>query len=165
VWTRTNKPGNPAPLERWQFQSEYPTHFPSTAQFLRRYGNEGPSVNPRLAQLLRSYQLTFGYTRGTVVLAALVTGVLGALGVHGARRSGLQATCMLWTLAPVGLLLVPAAMFEFTWRYQLPGVVLLPIAGALGLTAMSQGREAARGLTPDQGGTSSAASESFSKPR
>jgi hypothetical protein len=142
VWTKTNKPGNPAPVERWQFQPDFPVLFDGTAAFLRRYGDEGPSVNPRLARLLRSYQLTVGYTRGTVVLAALVAGALGAIGVGSARRSGLQATCLLWTLVPVSLLLVPAAMFEFTWRYQLPGIVLLPIAGALGITAV---RRAPRG--------------------
>jgi hypothetical protein len=139
VWTKVNKPGNPAPVERWQFQTDFPTHFADTPQFLRRYGDEGPSVDAGLARFLRSYQLTVGYTRGTVVLVALVIGALGAIGVGRARRSGLQAACLLWTLAPVGLLLVPVAMFEFTWRYQLPGVVLLPIAGALGLTAIIHG--------------------------
>ena len=137
VWTKANKPGNPAPVERWQFQVGYPTFFDDTPEFLRQYGNEGPSVNLGLARFLRKYQLTTGYTRGTVVLVALLIGLLGALGVGRARRSGLRAACLLWTLVPVGLLLVPAAVFEFTWRYQLPGVVLLPIAGALGLTAMT----------------------------
>jgi hypothetical protein len=97
-------------------------------------------VNRDLARFLRTYQLTIGYTRGTVVLGALIVGLLGAIGVGRAQRSGLQAACLMWTLVPAGLLLVPAAMFEFTWRYQLPGIVLLPVAGALGLTAMTGAR-------------------------
>jgi hypothetical protein len=140
IWTKANKPGNPAPVERWQFQVGFPTFFDDTPGFLRQYGNEGPSVNRGLARFLRTYQLTVGYTRGTVVLGALIVGLLGAIGVGRARRSGLQAACLMWTLVPVGLLLVPAAMFEFTWRYQLPGIVLLPVAGALGLTAMTGAR-------------------------
>ena len=138
VWEKANKPGNPAPVERWQFQVAFPTFLSDTAGFMRQYDDERPSVNLGPARFLRAYQLTVGYTRGPVVLAALVAGMLGALGVGRARRSGLQAACLLWTLVPVGLLLVPAAVFEFTWRYQLPGVVLLPIAGALGVTAMTR---------------------------
>jgi hypothetical protein len=140
IWTKANKPGNPAPVERWQFQVGFPTFFGDTPAFLRRYGNEGPSVNVGLARFLRTYQLTIGYTRGTVVLVGLILGLLGAIGVGRARRSGLRAACLLWTLVPVALLLIPAAVFEFTWRYALPGVVLLPVAGALGLTAMTRGR-------------------------
>jgi hypothetical protein len=30
---------------------------------------------------------------------------------------------------------VSSDAFEFSWRYQLPAVVLLPLAGALGVTA------------------------------
>jgi hypothetical protein len=33
--------------------------------------------------------------------------------------------------------LLTAAAFEFSWRYQLPVLVLLPMAGALGITAFS----------------------------
>jgi glycosyltransferase involved in cell wall biosynthesis len=36
-----------------------------------------------------------------------------------------------------GTVLLTAAAFEFSWRYQLPGLVLLPMAGALGVTAFT----------------------------
>ena len=39
------------------------------------------------------------------------------------------------TLAAV-VLLVSSDAFEFSWRYQLPAVVLLPLAGMLGVTAL-----------------------------
>ncbi|MER6878019.1 hypothetical protein ABT279_48520, partial [Amycolatopsis sp. NPDC000673] len=29
-----------------------------------------------------------------------------------------------------------SAVFEFSWRYQLPALVLLPVAGALGFTTL-----------------------------
>ena len=40
------------------------------------------------------------------------------------------------TLSAVVLLLSSDA-YEFSWRYQLPAVVMLPVAGALGLTALA----------------------------
>jgi len=43
------------------------------------------------------------------------------------------------TLA-AAVLLVSSDAFEFSWRYQLPAVVLLPLAGALGMTALVRGR-------------------------
>jgi glycosyltransferase involved in cell wall biosynthesis len=42
-------------------------------------------------------------------------------------------------------LLLTADIFEFSWRYQLPALVLAPIAGALGVTALRTG---ARRLLP-----------------
>ena len=54
------------------------------------------------------------------------------------RRTGLRVPCLLVTLAAV-VLLVSSDAFEFSWRYQLPAVVLLPLAGMLGVTALMQG--------------------------
>ena len=47
------------------------------------------------------------------------------------------------TLA-AAVLLVSSDAFEFSWRYQLPAVVLLPLAGALGMTAVVRGRRSRR---------------------
>jgi len=54
--------------------------------------------------------------------------------------------CLLVTLAAV-VLLVSSDAFEFSWRYQLPAVVLLPLAGMLGVTALVRGR-ASRSAAP-----------------
>jgi hypothetical protein len=35
-------------------------------------------------------------------------------------------------------ILLASAAFEFSWRYQLPGIVLLPFAGVLGITALTR---------------------------
>ena len=51
---------------------------------------------------------------------------------------------MLVTLAAV-ILLVSSDAFEFSWRYQLPAVTMLPLAGALGLTVLIARLTAARG--------------------
>jgi hypothetical protein len=66
----------------------------------------------------------------------LALAVLAALaGCAFARRSPARAAAALY-LASGALLLLAAAVFEFSWRYQLPGYVLLPAAGVLGLTAL-----------------------------
>jgi hypothetical protein len=55
----------------------------------------------------------------------------------------LAAACLLMSLSAVVLLLGSDA-FEFSWRYQLPAVLLLPAAGALGVTAIAGRLTAAR---------------------
>jgi hypothetical protein len=72
--------------------------------------------------------------------ACAVAALLAAAGVGRARRSGLRVAA--WTFAAICLaVLVIAAMGSgFSWRYQLPQLVLLPPAGALGLTALLRRR-------------------------
>ncbi|HEU5392702.1 MAG TPA: hypothetical protein VFV73_43115 [Streptosporangiaceae bacterium] len=141
--------GNPqvTPITRWQFQTSYPV-YPrrySLAFFARlaqqnNSGGDLVAVRPA-ADILRSYQLGGGFTPGPLYAAFLALGVLGAL--SGRRRrdrtgpaaTGLAGACALVTLAAV-VLLVSSDAFEFSWRYQLPAVVMLPLAGALGLTAL-----------------------------
>ncbi len=53
------------------------------------------------------------------------------------------------------LVLLTGDLMIFSWRYQLPGYVLLPLAGALGLTAVL-GRRPAPPAPPD---TSAAAAQ------
>ena len=125
------------PIARWQFQDSYPT-FPqrySMAFFTRlahAHGSGGDlvAVQPA-ASFLRAYQLGGGYTPGPLYAAFGVAGVLGAL----RRRTELRVPCLFVTLAAV-VLLVSSDAFEFSWRYQLPAVVLLPLAGMLGVTAL-----------------------------
>ncbi|WP_328592515.1 phospholipid carrier-dependent glycosyltransferase [Saccharopolyspora elongata] len=134
--TRTQTPGD-VPLDRWQFQPVYPMYAPDwyVAEWTELYGDGTYSVDPALAGFLRAYQLGGGYTPGIVLGGALVVAALAVLGVGRARGSGLRAVCLL----PAGLaitVLGTAAAMEFSWRYQLPGLILIPLAGALGVTAL-----------------------------
>jgi len=140
--------GNPqvTPITRWQFQTSYPV-YPrrySMAFFTRlaqqnNSGGDLVAVRPA-ADILRGYQLGGGFTPGPLYAAFLAPGVLGALsGLGRRRRSGVAGACALVTLAAV-VLLVGSDAFEFSWRYQLPAVVMLPLAGALGLTALAARR-------------------------
>jgi hypothetical protein len=68
---------------------------------------------------------------------------VGAAGVGRARRSGLRAACLLPTLCGMSVLLA-ADLFHFSWRYQLPALVLAPLGGALALTALTGWRSPSR---------------------
>jgi hypothetical protein len=135
--------GNPqvTPIARWQFQTTYPV-YPrrySMAFFTRlaqqnNSGGDLVAVRPA-ADILRNYQLGGGFTPGPLYAVFLGLGVLGAL----RRRSGLAGTCALATLAAV-VLLVSSDAFEFSWRYQLPAIVMLPLAGALGVASLGAAR-------------------------
>ncbi len=129
---------NDVPVERWYFQTSYPYWGIQDRVDARalQFGGVPIGVNRTLAELLRDYQLTIGYTPGPLLGLGLLTGLLGAFGVGNARRSGIRAASLLVTGFGVTVL-ITAAAFEFSWRYQLPGLVLLPMAGALGLTAFT----------------------------
>jgi hypothetical protein len=120
---------------RWQFQEVYPRYgryWETLSEF-----HAAPRVNQPLAHWLRSYQLSVGYTPGTVLGLALLVGLLAGLGVGRARHSPLRGACLLWSVSGATVILLPAA-YEFSWRYMLPGLVTLPVAGALGLTALME---------------------------
>jgi hypothetical protein len=123
-------------LERWQFQREYPTHLQDPVSATRMYGGGEPRVIEPLAAFLRGYQLSVGYVPPTFLGIAFVGGLVAAAGVGRARRSGLRAACLLPTLCGLGVLLA-ADLFHFSWRYQLPALVLAPLGGALALTALT----------------------------
>jgi hypothetical protein len=156
--TRTTSPGD-TPISRWQFQTFFPAYPPyiafsggrlrfaqitpwGTLKVLGRgqpFGGGNPVVNRPLATFLRAYQLDAGYTPGPLFLLAVVASLLGSLGVLRRRatpaRRGAATACLVTFLAAVGVLL-GSDVFEFSWRYQLPALVTLVPAGALGITVV-----------------------------
>jgi hypothetical protein len=153
-------------VSRWQFQTRYPYYGPrqATQAAVRRFGRPPLVVNHRLAGFLRSYQLGGGYTPGPVLAACGGLGLLAAVGLRFRRggaaawrpaQPGIRAAAFLATAAAAAVLLASAA-FEFSWRYQLPGLVLLPIAGVLGLRSIFPPRAAPAG-TPRPAGEATGA--------
>jgi hypothetical protein len=124
---------NDVDVGRWQFQEVYP-RYGQYLEILADY-DAVPRISPRLASFLRGYQLSVGYTPGTLLGVVLLLGLLGGLGVGRARQSALRPACWLWSVGGGMIMLLPAA-YEFSWRYMLPALVTLPVAGGLGLTAM-----------------------------
>jgi hypothetical protein len=172
--TRVTSPGD-TPISRWQFQDGYPSY----QNYVRTnrdgviilglkvqnpppdyiyqpldpsYGGRAMVIRP-LAAFLRSYQLDGGYTPGPFYLAATLLGLAGTLsliGRAGRRPPGRDpafACCLFFTTAAV--LLLASDITEFSWRYQLPAIVTLPPAGALGLAVILARLRRRRGDAPE----------------
>jgi hypothetical protein len=141
-------------VDRWKFPLDYPVWLPGytlreATAATHRFGGGGPAVHRPLADLLRDYQ-KFGYVPGPVIAVALLLGLAAGLGLGRTRDLQQRLACLLYTTVGTGTLLT-AAMFEFSWRYQLPGLVLLPLGGALGATILlpPRGRPAPVPAFPD----------------
>jgi hypothetical protein len=106
------------------------------------------TVNRPIASFLRGYQLHGGDTPGPLLAFATLAGLAGALialagglaaapgrGFLPARQRQLALACLLVFGAAAAILLA-SDLFEFSWRYQLPALVTLPPAGALGLALL-----------------------------
>jgi hypothetical protein len=154
---RVQDPGD-TPIGRWQFQDDYPQYKPyitithgqlqlaqqptGVVQILGRgqpFGGGNPVVVKPLAKFLRAYQLDGGYTPGPLLLFGTVIGLLGSLAVVRRRVTAAQratATACLLVFAAGAAVLLASDVFQFSWRYQLPALVTLPPAGALGLTVI-----------------------------
>ncbi len=143
--TRNTSQGD-TDISRWQFQTSYPyfppgiTHYGGTSasQVFAQAGGGGPArINAKAATALRDYQLHGGYTPGPVFLLGLLAGIAGIFTFRRRRDPGLALACLLITGTAVAVLL-GADLYEFSWRYQLPALITLPIAGAFGATALAR---------------------------
>jgi Dolichyl-phosphate-mannose-protein mannosyltransferase len=138
--TRDTVPGD-MPISRWQFQASYPTYPPLiTLGYVAsiRPGGGQPSVIRPLAELLRDYQMHGGYTPGPLLALAALVGLAGSclLGRRRREHTTVATACLLSTAMAV-ILLLGSDAYEFSWRYQLPALVLLPPAGILGAAAIA----------------------------
>jgi hypothetical protein len=153
--TRDGDVGDP-PIHRWQFQLNFPVYPPvitssgsasPDATFAATGGGTMHVYRPA-AVALRDYQLHGGYTPGPVLLVTLLAGTAGIFtyrrrGRHALASQPLALACLLVTGVGVAAML-GADLYEFSWRYQLPALITLPIAGALGATAIVQHRRQRR---------------------
>jgi hypothetical protein len=141
--TRSTRAGE-VPAERWKFRTAY---LPSERRerVIAENGGGEASLEPGLAAFLHGYQ-RFGYTPGPVLAVCLVLALAGIAFGRATRSAAL-------TFLGVALvvLLIPAATALFSWRYQLPQLVLLPAAGALGLTALRHRLRVRRAPSEDGG--------------
>jgi hypothetical protein len=150
--TRNTAPGD-MPISRWQFQTTYPTYPPLiTLRYVAsiRPGGGQPSVIRPLAEALRDYQLHGGYTPGPLLAVAALAGLAGScmFGFFRREHTAAATACLLATAMAITLLLASDA-YEFSWRYQLPALVLLPPAGILGAAAIAA---AMRSAVPKRAG-------------
>ncbi len=168
---RVTFPGDTS-VTRWQFQRVFPLYPPYITDVhghLRfaqlnpagrvkviakgRRLRDQPTVSTGLAGFLRAYQLGGGYTPGPAFLFTALAGLAGTLGVLRRRASAAQratATACLLTFLSAAAVLLASDLFEFSWRYQLPALVTLPPAGALGITVIIGWAAARRQRVPRQ---------------
>jgi hypothetical protein len=140
---RVSLPGDP-PVSRWQFQTSFPYFLShATPAIVRaavgRFGGGLPAVWRPVAAFLRSYQLDGGYTPGPLLLLCTVTGLIGSAFALRRRRPTADRepalACLLFFASAVLVTLV-SDLFVFSWRYQLPALVTLVPAGALGISVI-----------------------------
>jgi hypothetical protein len=177
--TRVTTPGD-TPISRWQFQTSYPSYqnyIRTNAQGViilglkvqnpppdyvyqplnPAFGGKATVITP-LADFLHAYQLDGGYTPGPLFLAATALGLLGTLSLIFRRKGGsplaadrqLALACCLFFLSAATILLF-SDVTEFSWRYQLPAIMTLPPAGALGLAVIIARVSKRRGLATSAG--------------
>ena len=142
--TRVGSRGD-TPISRWQFQRVFPYYPPwSSRQVvsteISQLGGGGkPAIWRPVATFLRAYQLDRGYTPGPLFALAALAGLAGS--ALAARRKASQGVrqaargCLLFFASGVFVLGV-SDLFEFSWRYQLPALVTLVPAGALGISVI-----------------------------
>jgi hypothetical protein len=137
-WHRLHQSPADPPVDRWQFQTGFPTFLPlvnmeEITRLSHLYGDGDPVADASLTGFLRAYQLRGGYTPGPVLAVAVL---LALAPLARWRRAGpARAPALLFLVSGV-LVLLAGDVVVFSWRYQLPGYVLLPVAGVLGLTAL-----------------------------
>ena len=157
--TRATSQGD-TPISRWEFQTSYPTYLPAVGETsshviilgLRQSFDSSEVSRPLdaslggraqvsrpIAAFLRAYQLGGGYTPGPMLAIAALAGLAGSLALLRRRASTahrqITLACLLFFSTAAAILLA-SDVFEFTWRYQLPALVTLPPAGALGIAAL-----------------------------
>ena len=143
--------GTDPPAITWQFLTSYPAYYFAPNQtipqitdamqaIVKQYSGEVGYASPQLGQLLRDYQ-TIIYTPGPYLLICGLLACIAGFGVGAARRAKQRAPAFLLVGMAITLMGMAAA-FEFSWRYQLPGLVVYPLAGALALTALTSKNKA-----------------------
>ncbi len=141
--TRNTRPGD-TPIARWQFPTKYTYYPPWTSEAVvktatARFGGGAPAVWRPVAAFLRSYQLDGGYTPGPLLALCTLAGLAGCAALLRRRLAPgtrqLALACLALFGAAVSVILV-SDTFEFSWRYQLPALVTLVPAGALGISVI-----------------------------
>lgn len=123
-----------------------------------QYGLHGEQLQPHLwkpgQDVLAGYQ-RYAYTQGPLLLACALIPLV-AFGVGRRNRSPEDRrrrwAALFLAAAGVGTLLLSAITAVFEYRYVLPTLAMLPIAGALGLEPVLRSRAASRDRNPPDPG-------------
>lgn len=96
------------------------------------------SARPGAARFLTHYR-TYVYLPGPLAALLLLLGIVATLGFGRSRWSGNRVLIGTVTGSCLLVLLTGAALSSLSWRYQLPQITLVPMAGALAIAALVRG--------------------------
>ena len=96
-----------------------------------------------------------------LLLCCLALGVVAALGAGRARGSGMQPVCALTAALPAVVLLGAAGVGDPSTQGALLALVMWPVAGTLGLTALLRGRRGPAAVHPQADAHDEAALAAF----
>jgi Glycosyl transferase family 2 len=140
TWNHEADANPDAPTSRWQFQPTFP-YYPTAVtsatvtELGAQFGGGPPRSVPLAAAFLREYQLSIGFMPGPATAACLLVALIAVAGTGRRRIPNRMPTAAF--LCGALVVIGGADFYEFTWRYQLPGLVLIPLAGALGISTLA----------------------------
>lgn len=134
--------------DKWSFERYVDRHELTgyTRPSYEAHGGELPSVHQPGASWLGRYG-TAVYLWGPALLALLVL-ALWSLFARGRREAPRRSVIALLLMVGGGLMVAPDVLAEFVWRYQLPAVLLVPMAAALGWVRLRAPRQEGTAATP-----------------
>lgn len=146
--------GDDVEVDRFLFQTRYPVFDPnlSPAQETAKFGGGRPRATAPFTTLLRAYQVSIGYVPGPLLGAGALLGLVAGwrgrrhwrgrtrtrptTGAARSERAASGGAAALFSLTGMALVVL-AAGFQFSWRYQIPQLVFFPVSGVLGWTSLS----------------------------
>lgn len=134
---------------KWSFH-HYVDYEPTagwTRPAYAAHGGQMPASRHPVADWFDAYGRGV-YLPGPVLLALLAVALVGFFR-RGERGVPTSRPLIFLTLSlGLGLVLLPDLTAEFTWRYQLPAVLLVPVAAALGWERLRERRQPGTTATP-----------------
>jgi hypothetical protein len=118
----------------------------NTEPAYRAHGGELPAVHQPGASMLATYGSKV-YLWGPALLVLFVM-ALASLFVQGRGAGARRSVIALLLMVGGGLMVAPDVTAEFVWRYQLPAVLLVPMAAALGWARLRAPRQDGTAATP-----------------
>jgi hypothetical protein len=133
---------------KWSFH-HYVDYLPTpyTGPAYAGHGGQQPHTRHPLADFLDGYGHVV-YVPGPLLLATLLLALAGLVWRRPRGAPPTRALIFLTTSLGVGLLLAPDLTAEFTWRYELPALVLVPIGAALAWTRIRSSGQPGTTATP-----------------
>jgi hypothetical protein len=121
---------------KWRFETyvDYRTTGWTRPAYAAHGGEQPHSVQP-FADLLAMYGFVV-YLWGPLLLLLILVAVAGLVLPRPSGAPRTRPLVLLALLIGVGLLIAPVVTAQFVWRYQLPAVVLVPLAAAAALTRL-----------------------------